>query len=107
MKNLLFIGLALFLFSCKKNTEEILNNDLRNQINASIKEVKANLEEFTTLKKEGKIIFAIHQKINFNFLEKDKDKLITENNNLKTGLKWVGGGFVGTLISLLTIALVK
>jgi hypothetical protein len=56
MKNLLFIGLALFLFSCKKNTEEILNNDLRNQINASIKEVKANLEEFTTLKKEGKII---------------------------------------------------
>ena len=54
MKNLLFIGLALFLFSFKKNTEEILNNDLRNQINASIKEVKTNLEEFTTLKKEGK-----------------------------------------------------
>jgi hypothetical protein len=40
-------------------------------------------------------------------IEKDKDKLITENNNLKTGLKWVGGGFVGTLISLLTFALVK
>ena len=40
-------------------------------------------------------------------LEKDKEKLITENNNLKTGLKWVGGGFVGTLISLLTFALVK
>ena len=40
-------------------------------------------------------------------LEKDKEKLITENNNLKTGLKWVGGGFLGTLISLLTFALVK
>ncbi len=40
-------------------------------------------------------------------LEKDKEKLVTENNNLKTGLKWVGGGFVGTLISLLTFALVK
>ena len=40
-------------------------------------------------------------------LEKDKEKLITENNNLKTGLKWLGGGFVGTLISLLTFALVK
>jgi len=40
-------------------------------------------------------------------LEKDKEKLITENNNLKTGLKWVGGGFVGTLISLLTLSLVK
>ena len=40
-------------------------------------------------------------------LEKDKEKLITENNNLKTGLKWLGGGFLGTLISLLTFALVK
>ena len=40
-------------------------------------------------------------------LEKDKDKLITENNNLKTGLKWVGGGFLGILISLLTLSLVK
>jgi hypothetical protein len=40
-------------------------------------------------------------------LEKDKEKLVIENNNLKTGLKWVGGGFVGTLISLLTFALVK
>ncbi len=40
-------------------------------------------------------------------LEKDKEKLITENNNLKTGLKWVGGGFLGMLISLLTLSLVK
>jgi len=40
-------------------------------------------------------------------LEKDKEKLINENNNLKTGIKWVGGGFVGTLISLLTFTLVK
>ena len=40
-------------------------------------------------------------------LEKDKEKLITENNNLKIGLKWLGGGFLGTLISLLTFALAK
>jgi hypothetical protein len=40
-------------------------------------------------------------------LEKDKEKLVNENNNLKTGIKWVGGGFVGTLISLLTFALIK
>lgn len=40
-------------------------------------------------------------------LEKDKEKLINENNNLKTGIKWVSGGFVGTLISLLTFTLVK
>jgi ribosomal protein L4 len=47
------------------------------------------------------------QSILVTSLEKDKEKLITENNNLKTGLKWIGGGFVGTLISLLTFALVK
>ncbi len=47
------------------------------------------------------------QSVLVNSLEKDKEKLIIENNNLKTGLKWVGGGFVGTLISLLTFALVK
>ena len=47
------------------------------------------------------------QSILVTSLEKDKEKLITENNNLKTGLKWLGGGFVGTLISLLTFALVK
>jgi len=40
-------------------------------------------------------------------LEKDKEKLVNENNNLRTGIKWVGGGFVGTLISLITFALVK
>jgi hypothetical protein len=40
-------------------------------------------------------------------LEKDKEKLINENNTLKTSLKWVGGGFVGILISLLTFTLVK
>ena len=40
-------------------------------------------------------------------LEKDKEKLINENNNLKTGIKWVSGGFLGTLVSLLTFALIK
>ena len=40
-------------------------------------------------------------------LEKDKEKLINENNNLKTGIKWVSGGFLGTLISLLILTTVK
>ena len=40
-------------------------------------------------------------------LEKDVEKLKTENENLKTGIKWVGGGFLGVLISLLTLSLVK
>lgn len=40
-------------------------------------------------------------------LEKDVAKLKTENENLKTGVKWLGGGFVGILISFLTFTLVK
>ena len=40
-------------------------------------------------------------------LEKDVEKLKIENENLKTGIKWIGGGFVGVLISFLTFALVK
>jgi len=40
-------------------------------------------------------------------LEKDIEKLKTENETLRTGLKWIGGGFLGTLISLLTFAMVK
>jgi hypothetical protein len=40
-------------------------------------------------------------------LEKDIEKLTTENKNLREGIKWLGGGFVGVLISFLTFALVK
>ncbi len=40
-------------------------------------------------------------------LEKDVEKLKTENENLKTGIKWIGGGFVGILISFFTFTLVK
>jgi len=40
-------------------------------------------------------------------LEKDVTNLTTQNNNLKKGIRWVAGGFLGTLISLLTFSLVK
>ena len=40
-------------------------------------------------------------------LEKDVEKLKTENENLKTGIKWIGGGLLGTLVSLITLSLVK
>jgi len=40
-------------------------------------------------------------------LEKDIEKIATENKNLKEGIKWLGGGFVGILISFFTFALVK
>ena len=40
-------------------------------------------------------------------LEKDVSNLTKENENLKTGIKWLGGGFVGMLISLLTFTMIK
>jgi len=40
-------------------------------------------------------------------LEKDVANLTTQNDNLKKGIRWVAGGFLGTLISLLTFSLVK
>ena len=40
-------------------------------------------------------------------LEKDIEKLAIENKNLREGIKWLGGGFVGILISFLTLSLVK
>jgi hypothetical protein len=40
-------------------------------------------------------------------LEKDVTHLTEQNNNLKKGLRWVAGGFLGTLISFLTFSLVK
>ena len=40
-------------------------------------------------------------------LEKDVTTLTTQNNNLKKGVKWLGGGFLGTLVALLTLSFVK
>jgi hypothetical protein len=40
-------------------------------------------------------------------LKKDVNTLETKNNNLKAGIKWVAGGFVGTLISLITLIAIK
>lgn len=40
-------------------------------------------------------------------LEKDVANLTEKNNNLKKGVKWLGGGFLGTLIAFLTLAAIK
>jgi hypothetical protein len=40
-------------------------------------------------------------------LKKDVNTLETKNNNLKAGIKWIAGGFVGTLISLITLIAIK
>ena len=40
-------------------------------------------------------------------LEKDVTTLTTQNNNLKKGLKWVSGGFLGSLTALLILLSIK
>jgi wobble nucleotide-excising tRNase len=70
-------------------------NDYIEKDSTCIKQVST----FTELKqKQDNIIFG---------LEKDVESLKKENQNLKTGIKWVSGGFVGVLISLLTLSLIK
>ena len=45
--------------------------------------------------------------ITISELKKDITTLSTQNNNLKSGIKWIAGGFVGTLISLITLLSIK
>ena len=40
-------------------------------------------------------------------LEKDVTDLTRKNTNLKRGIKWLGGGFVSSVLIILTLALVK
>jgi hypothetical protein len=40
-------------------------------------------------------------------LEKDVVDLTHKNNQLKKGIKWLGGGFVGALLSLTTLIILK
>ena len=40
-------------------------------------------------------------------LETDVVDLTNKNNNLKKGIKWVSGGFLGSLIALITLFSIK
>jgi hypothetical protein len=40
-------------------------------------------------------------------LEKDVTTLTNKNNNLKTGIKWLGGGFLGSLTALFILISIK
>jgi hypothetical protein len=40
-------------------------------------------------------------------LEKDITKLTKKNNRLKTGLKYLGGGFVASILTIITLTLIK
>jgi hypothetical protein len=40
-------------------------------------------------------------------LEQDVTDLTNKNNNLKKGIKWLGGGFVTSLLAIFTLVAVK
>ncbi len=40
-------------------------------------------------------------------LEKDVTKLTKKNNRLKTGLKYLSGGFVASILTIITLTLIK
>jgi hypothetical protein len=40
-------------------------------------------------------------------LEKDVNKLTKKNNRLKSGLKYLGGGFVASILTIITLTLIK
>jgi hypothetical protein len=40
-------------------------------------------------------------------LEKDVTKLTKKNNRLKTGLKYLGGGFVASILTIITLIAIK
>jgi hypothetical protein len=40
-------------------------------------------------------------------LEKDVKDLTRKNTNLKKGIKWLGGGFVSSILILLTFTIIK
>jgi hypothetical protein len=40
-------------------------------------------------------------------LEKDVTNLTRKNTNLKRGIKWLGGGFVSSVLIILTLVVIK
>jgi len=47
------------------------------------------------------------QKTIITGLESDVEKLNRKNERLKKGLKWLGGGFVASLLSVVTLVTIK
>jgi len=91
-----------------KKTQELVG-----QLNLKIKEkdsiIWVYVQKDTNYLKQVKSYADVQQTnaVTISELKKDINSLQTQNNNLKAGIKWVAGGFVGTLISLLTFAMVK
>jgi len=90
-----------------------ITKDLVGQLNGKIAEqdsvIKIYIKKDTNYLSQVKNYADIQEKqsVVITGLEKDVANLTDKNNNLKKGLRWVAGGFLGTLISLLTLSLVK
>ena len=90
-----------------------VTNKLVNQLNEKIFEQDSIIKIY--IKKDENYISQVkdyakikeEQSVMITGLEKDIVNLTEKNNNLKKGIKWLGGGFLGTLIALLTLSFIK
>jgi hypothetical protein len=71
-------------------------------INIYIAKEKNYLEQTATFEKA----MAVQDEV-IKGLEKDVTDLTRKNTNLKRGIKWLGGGFVSSVLIILTLTLVK
>ena len=71
-------------------------------INIYIAKEKNYLEQTATYEK----VIAVQDEV-IKGLEKDVTDLTRKNTNLKRGVKWLGGGFVASVLVILTLTLVK
>jgi hypothetical protein len=71
-------------------------------INIYISKEKNYIEQTATYKK----VMAVQDEV-IKGLEKDVTDLTRKNNNLKRGIKWLGGGFVASVLVILTLTVIK
>jgi hypothetical protein len=91
-----------------KKTQELVGQ-LNDKISEKDSIIWVYVKKDTNYLKQVKSYADIQQTnaITISELKKDITILSTQNNNLKSGIKWVAGGFVGTLISLITLLSIK
>lgn len=90
-----------------------VTKDLVEQLNGKIAEqdsvIRIYVKKDTNYLSQVKTYTEIQEKqsVIITGLEKDVTNLTDKNNNLKKGLRWVGGGFVASIFTILTLSLVK
>jgi ABC-type phosphate transport system auxiliary subunit len=88
---------------------QVLVDQLNDKISEKDSIIWIYIKKDTNYLKQIKLYADIQQTnaLTISELKKDVNTLETKNNNLKAGIKWVAGGFVGTLISLITLIAIK